>query len=531
MKELFKGFLANKRETTLQFVFIFGILITVNILAKDWIVRLDLTENNRYTLSEASRDIAKEVDDPVTVTAYFSSDLPPQLERGREEFRNFLEEFRAYSGDNLEYRFVDPNESQQKGQEAQQSGVRPVMLDVRKKDQVSQRKAYIGAVFQYHDKTQPIPVIQSGSGMEYKIAQTVKQLTAQNKPKVGLLAGHGEPSGRNLQQLRSELGKLYNVVDVGGIDTTAVPADIEVLMVIRPTEKLSTEELRHIDQYIMAGGKAVFAINRVRTMVQRGRAMEQKTGVERLLAGYNIPVNVDLVRDANASPINVRQQQGAFSVVNQVRYPYIPQIHNFSNHPISKGLENVIFRFVSSIDTTMAGANQKITVLAKSSDKSASARQPFDLNPMQDWDAGDFTGSNIPVAAVMEGTFKSAFANSDSVEVPLNKSKKTSIVVFGDGDFVVNEGGRGRGQQMQQVPQDNLNLMVNSVDWLADNSGLMALRTQTVTSRPLMTLKDSTKALLKYLNIFVPILLVLGFGFYRTRRKKARRSRWIEEGV
>ncbi|MDX1639888.1 MAG: Gldg family protein, partial [Balneolaceae bacterium] len=99
----FEGFLKNRRETSIQLLLVTGIAVAVNLLASEILLRFDLTEDNRYTLSSASRDIAESLDDPVTVTAYFSENLPPQLAQAEDEFRNFLEEFRAWSGGNLEY--------------------------------------------------------------------------------------------------------------------------------------------------------------------------------------------------------------------------------------------------------------------------------------------------------------------------------------------------------------------------------------------------------------------------------------------
>lgn len=523
----FNGFFRSKKEASIQLLLVVGIAVTANLLAEELVLRFDLTENNRYTLSQASKEIATDLQDPVTITAYFSSDLPPQLNQARDELQNFLEEFRAWSDGNLEYEFINPNESEQTEQQAQQAGIRPVTIDVRERDQISQKRAYLGAVFRFRDKREVVPVIRPGASLEYTIASTIKRLTVEEKPKIGVLQGHGEPALNAMQQLNTELNQQYQVTEVAGLDTAAVPADIEVLMVVGPAQELSQNELTAIDQYIMAGGKAVFAVNRVRTQVQRGMATPLETGVERLLASYNLPVNPNLVRDASASSIQIQQRQGGFTFVNQVQYPYIPLVNNFSEHPISEGLETVVFQFVSSLDTTVVDSSQQLTVLATSSNQAGIASGRFNLDPMQNWDRRSFGSQYIPLGAAVEGNFTSAFAQVDSVDVSLNTSNETSIVVFGDGDFVVN----GIGQQQQQLPPDNISLMVNTIDWLADETGLITLRTKGVTNRPLQNIEEGTKSFLKYLNVFLPVLFVLGYGFYRYQLKKARRRTWIEEGI
>lgn len=523
----FRGFLKNQKASTIQLLLIVGIVVVANLLAEELVVRFDLTENNRYTLSEASVEIAKSLEDPVTITAYFSEDLPPNLQQVKQELTSFMEEFRAYSGNNLEYQFVNPNKDQMAERKAQQAGVRPVSISVRKRDQMSQKRAYLGAVFTYQGKKEVVPFVRPGGSMEYTLASKIKQLTIDEKPKIGLLQGHGEPSQLAMQQLIQELKQRYQLVNVSGLDTTSVPADIESLLIIRPQKKLTQNELKAIDQYIMAGGKAIFAVNRVQTMMQRGMAMPRRLGIDQLLSAYHIPLKSNLLRDANAAPIRVQQNRGGFQMINTIRYPYIPNVTNFSDHPISSGLESVIFQFVSTLDTTAIDSAQSLTVLAKSSSQSGTVSGRFNLSPDQNWTQQDFTQSFLPVGAVVEGTFTSAFSDIDSVEVPLEKSRKTSIVIFGDGDFVVN----GQGQRSQQLPADNISLMVNSVDWLSDDTGLIKLRTQQVTDRSLMQVSESTKTMLKYVNIFLPILFVIGYGLVRYRHRKARRQKWIEQGI
>jgi len=523
----FKGIFKDKKESTIQLFLIFGICITLNYLATNLIWRWDLTEDNKYTLSEASEYIAKSVEDPITVTAYFSQDLPPQLSVTKEQFKNFLDEFRAYSAGNLEYTFVNPNKSDETEQKAQQAGIRPVMIDVRERDQISQKRAYLGAVFQYKEEREVVPVIQPGAALEYTIASTVKRLTITNKPKVGITQGHGEPGLNAMVELQQELSQMYDVQEVTGIDTAGIPPEIEVLMIVAPTQEFTADELAAIDQYVMSGGRTVFAINRINADVQRGRASVLDTGIENLLATYNLPVNGDLIRDVNSTRIQVRQQQGGFSFVNQVQYPYIPMIHNFSDHPISDGLETAVFQFVSSLDISMADTSQKITVLAQSSDQAGVARGRFDLNPMREWSQNDFQQANVPVAALITGSFESAFVDVDTVEARIEKVGYNSLVVIGDGDFIIN----GEGQRQQRLPEDNINLMVNAVDFLADDTGLIKLRTKGVTSRPIKNLEDSTKAMLRYGNLLIPIILVLIYGFIRYEKRKSQRRKWLEEGV
>jgi gliding-associated putative ABC transporter substrate-binding component GldG len=527
MSTAFAGFLANRREAILQVLLIAGSLIALTYTAHQFLWRADLTENNRYTLAPASHDIAGELEDPVTVTAYFSSNLPSRFARTKEEFRALLQEFRAAADENVEFTFVNPNESDQTAQEARQAGVRPLMIDVRQRNKMTQKRAFLGAVFRYQDEREVVPLVEPGSALEYTIASTLRTLTRDTKPVLGVLQGHGEPSLDAMPQLRDALKDRYELETLSDVQAGGVPARVDVLLVARPEQRLSTEDALAIDQYVMRGGPVIFALNRAQATPRTSRARAQTTGLEPLLETYGLPINPDLVRDRNATAVRIRQQRGGFSMVNRVRYPYIPKITTFSDHPIASGLNRAVFRFVSSLDTTQTDSSAQVTVLARSSSQSAAADLPTGISPQREWTISDFSGGSVPIAGLLRGTFSSAFAGVDSLAVERTTSPETDLLVVGDGDFLVN----GSGQRQQRLPDGNINLVANSVDYLVDDTGLISLRTQRVTSRPLVQLTPTTKTILKYVNVLLPILLVVGYGLVRYRRNRARRRRWREEGV
>ncbi len=99
------------------------------------------------------------------------------------------------------------------------------------------------------------------------------------------------------------------------------------------------------------------------------------------------------------------------------------------------------------------------------------------------------------------------------------------MVVIADGDFPVN----GTGQQVQKLKPDNVNLLVNAIDWLSDDTGLIELRTKGVTSRPLDQVEDGRKALIKWLNFLLPILLIIIYGIFRMQRNRNIRMKRMEE--
>ena len=107
----------------------------------------------------------------------------------------------------------------------------------------------------------------------------------------------------------------------------------------------------------------------------------------------------------------------------------------------------------------------------------------------------------------------------------LSGDANSKMILVANGSFAVN----GEGQNAMQLPPDNVNLLVNSIDWLSDDTGLIDLRTKGVSSRPLDQVEDSTKAILKYVNFLLPLILVIVYGVIRMQIKRNQRIRRLEE--
>ena len=405
----------------------------------------------------------------------------------------------------------DTNEDEEKEQEAVQAGINPVMIDVREKDQMKQQKAYMGAVVTMGERKEVIPFIQPNAPIEYTLSKAIKKLSVVDKPVVGLLQGHSEPGIGEIIQAYNEMSVLYNVEPITLSDTTTIPERIKAIIIIQPKDTIKQSHLEQLDQFLAKGGKVLVAASRANSNLQNAYSSVLNTGLEKWLKSKGIIVNENLVVDVSCSQIQVVQNMGGYQMIRQMQFPYIPIIKNFGSHSISGGLEAVVLPFVSSIDYS-GSPNVNYTPIAFSSEKSGSEMLPVYFNIQRNWMESDFRQKKLAVAATFEGKLAG------------NTSSK--MVVIGCGDFIIN--GR-QGQQQQQLTPDNINLFVNSLDWLADETGLIDLRTKSVTARPIKQLEDATKTFVKLLNFLVPILLAIGYGFYRFQSKKLLRIKRMEE--
>lgn len=501
----------TKKSVIYSILLIIGVVILVNVLSNRYFVRLDFTADKRYTLSEATKDILESLENPVTITAYFSENLPPDIARTRRDFRDLLIEYANRSRGMVVYEFINPNENDENEQEAMKNGVRPVLINVTEKDEVKQQKAFLGAVIRMGEEKEVIPFVQPGSAMEYELSSNIKKLTVESKPKIGFIRGHGEPSLNSLQQALKDLSVLYNVEEVDMNQSINNLTDYQALAIIAPTDSFPASHLDALDNYMAAGNDIFVAYNRVEGDFQRAMGTAVTTGLETWLKQKGITVEENFVIDANCGSVSVQQRQGPFTFNTNVSFPYLPVISNFLEHPITEGLEAVILQFASTI-TFNGDTNLTFTPLARTSEQSGTSPVPTYFNVQKEWGQRDFPLSNLPVAGVLSG--------------PIVGNQHSNMVLVSDGDFPV--GGEGRRQQ--QLQQDNVSLMVNAIDWLSDETGLIELRTKGITARPLEQVKDSKKVFLKYFNFLLPIILIVIYGIIRFQLNQRLRTKRMEEG-
>jgi gliding-associated putative ABC transporter substrate-binding component GldG len=502
------------KSSVYKYILMFtGIVLLVNILSYRYFLRFDFTADKRYTLSRATRDILSGIQEPVTIKAYFSKELPPQIDAVRTDFKDLLVEYKTASKGMVQYAFSDPGESPELEQQAMQAGIQPVIIDSREKDKSVQKKAFLGALIEAGEKSQRIPVIQPGAAMEYELSTAIKKIITTNKPGIAFLQGHKEPGLEEMGEVMQALSVLYTATPVTLSDTADALAGFNTAVIIAPRDSFSDGYFRQMDAFLSRGGNLVIAMDRVDGNLGGGYPMGTSinTGLEKWLGKKGLLVHDNFVIDTKCSEIGVRQQMGGFTMQSSVAFPYFPIISSFDKNPISKGLEAVMMPFASSMEFHGDSMIQYIP-LARTSEKSGYRMAPvvFDIN--NNWQEEDFKQAGLVVAALLQGK--------------LSGNLNSRLVVFGSGKFAVN----GREQQAVQLAPDNVNFLVNAIDYLSDKSGLMELRTKGVTSRPLKELKDTSRTLWKYFNFLFPILVILGYGLYRSQHNRNIRMKRMEEG-
>lgn len=499
-----------KKSYITSILILIAAFVVIVVISEKYFLRLDLSEGGQYSLSSTSKNLLANINSTITVTAYFTKDLPPDLAKVKRNFKDLLVEYGSLSKGQLVFKFVNPNEDSKTEAEAVSAGVKPILFKARDKDEIKQKKIFMGAVFVFNDKKEVIPFINPKGSIEYDVTTAIKKLSVKNKPEIGFVQGQGEPSLSAYRDVKANLDVLYKVKEVHLSDSVIDMNKYQTLVISSPTQPFSREAFKVLNSYISNGGNLFVSFNRMVGNLQTLRGEKNNTGLEYWLAKQGIYVDTAFVVDASCGSVNVSQRTGRFNMTTPVKFPFLPAISDFSDMPVTKGLEQIMLSFPSPIKF-VGDTSEKFIPLAMTSKKSGLLSLPVTLDVQKKWTLSDFRSGEQIVAALIEKSYN---------------SHKSKIIVVSSGDLAVN----GTGRQPRRLNPDNVSLMVNSIDWLSDDTGLIDLRTKTITSRPIKQMSDAKKLFISWINFLLPILLVIFYGLIRMQMRRNQRIKRMDKG-
>jgi len=511
-----------------------GIVIAINIIASLYFKRFDLTGDKRYTLSPTTKTILKGLKDQVFVKVYLEGkDLPPGFRKLSESTREILDEFRVIGGDNIQYQFINPDDLDPKVKddlfkELTGKGLPPMEVEVRKEEEDVKKTIVPGAIVTYNNKDFPVELLEQQRGdispdeilhnstidLEYQLMNAVHKLQQTTQPKIAIIQGHGELKIPDIQDIAQSLSQYYNVDFVNLPDYKVGRLDPYAAIIIAKPDSTFTElEKYKIDQFIMKGGRVLWLISTLNVPMDSMKkgitySYDYKLNlVEDFLFKYGVRINYDLVQDLNCNVIPLITPEGSGTRKNLLKWPYYPLVLPQSNHPIVHNLGAVFFQNANTIDTIDSRQNQKVkkTVLLQTSPSTRVMMNPvrIDLGLVSTIkrDISLYNQGPKTLAVLLEGEFNSNFINrkptpealaSGEYGVFQEKSKPTKMIIISDGDVIRNQVDHER-----QLPLplgydrysdhtfSNKTFILNCIDYMVDESGLIALRSKDIPYRPL----------------------------------------------
>lgn len=557
---------SSRKQNVLGMAAVLLVLLFVNVTSSYLFTRMDLTQEKRYTLSASTKEMLKELDEQVLFRVYLEGDdLPSEYRRFRNEIKDMLDQFRAYSR-YVEYEFVNPNsmktdeEKRQLNEMLIKKGLMPIPVTSEEDGVQKQQIVYPSMEVSYMGRETALQLQSSGvsgrstdevvnssvESLEYNFVTAIHRLTRPVRAKVGFLLGHGELEKIDLFDIQMSLVEDYAVENVyldKNIDaltgrvldtrdsSVSVRNKFDVVVIPKPLRTFSDQDLYILDQYVMYGGKILWLVdaldadmdslqNKAQTFATR-----LPTNLDDLFFNYGVRVNPDLIMDYRCRGIPM---MGSDNRMQLVPWYYFPTLVPNSSHPIVRNLDVLKTDFVSSID--LIDNDIEKTVLLTTSDHVHIKNAPVNIqlsDAMIEVNDQLFNRSALPVAVLLEGEFKSlyrgrlasAFVERNEIAYKEKCDKPTQMIVISDGDMIRN--GTAMSEQGRypfplgydrytNVEFANKTFLLNAINYLAGDEGMINARPRSISIRRLDAAKvKEQRGAYQFANMFYPVLAVM----------------------
>jgi gliding-associated putative ABC transporter substrate-binding component GldG len=563
----------NKNPILKNLFTIIFILVVANFAGHYLFKRFDLTEDKRYTLSQTSLNIISEVKEPLYVDVFLEGNFPGEFKKLQTETQQLLEEFKA-SNSNIIFQFINPLDKEEEREKTLQQfydrGLTPLNVTLDEKGKQTQEIVFPWAVVSYGNKSAKVPLLKNMMGastaqkvvssvqhLEYSFSNAFNSVTKNREKKVAIIKGNGELHDLLLADFLKSVRENYFIgpftldsVSKNPKTTLKELKKYDLAIIAKPTEAFSDSEKQVLDQYLMHGGKTLWLVDQVNmemdSLMETGEnlALPRDLNLNDLFFKYGVRIKPDLIKDIMATPISLATgEQGSATQYTKFPWLFSPMIYPVANldptktSPIVCNLDGLKFEFTNPIEVLKN--NIKKTVLLQSSPYSKSVGTPIqvNLNMVQDRpEQKDFSGNgNIPVAVLLEGKFNSVYQNRVlpfAEKDFISTGKESKMILISDGDVVKNQ--LDKNFQPLELGFDkwtnnlyaNKEFMLNCVNYLLDDNGLINIRSKEVA----LPILDTQKVVDNYtysqiVTIGFPIALVLLFGVVFTYLRKKKYSK------
>jgi gliding-associated putative ABC transporter substrate-binding component GldG len=545
-----------------------AVVLLLNIISNFFFHRFDLTQDHRYTLSPTTLKILKDVKNPLSIKVYLQGELPAEFKRLQQESKQLLEEFQAYNS-NIIIEFVDPlenkDESMDKIKELYQKGLTPINITVDDKGKQSQSMVFPWAIAVYNNKEVNIPLLKNIMGasttqkvigsvqhLEYSISDGINKISKDKQKKVAIIKGNGELQERHIAKFLMQVRESYFIgpftldsVSKNPVGTLKSLQNYDLAVIAKPTEAFTDEEKLVLDQFIINGGKTLWLIDQVNAEMDSlynpsgtTLAFPKDLNLNDMFFKYGVRINPDLVKDEQGSPIKLASgEQGSGTQYQDFNWKFAPQVYPISKHSIVKNLGGIKFDFANAMDTLKNGIKKTLLLQSSAYSKKIGTPVEISLNMVseQTSPAEYLNKGNVPLAVLLEGSFHSMFENRvlpfDENSF-LAKGKENKMIVISDGDIIKNQLDKngqpvelGYDQRSGNL-YDNKDFMMNCVNYLLDDTGLINIRSKDL-DLPLLNKEKvyENYTFTQFLTIGLPILILFLFGIAFTFLRKRKYSK------
>ena len=527
-------------------IYLFITLIVLNIVSQGYYNRIDLTTDNRYTLAKVTKDIIANIDKQLIVKVYLEGDFPSEFKRLQIETRQFLEELNAKNSF-IKIQFIRPNNQRER---LIKVGMIPSQLTVKEDGKLSNAIIFPWAEIVYKKKTNIVSLLPNGTAqsqedqletavenLEFSFSNAIYKLQEEKQKKVAVLSGNEELLDIQLYSFLSEVAKKHRLAKftLDSVASNSVKSlkdlqQFDLAIIAKPTESFTEKEKLVLDQYIMNGGKTLWMLENVQadtdSLFKDGKmlAYPRDLNLTDFFFSYGLRVNVTLIQDLYAAKIPLATGNiGNKPQFQNLNWFYHPLVSGNQTHAISKNIAPVRLRFANQIDTLQNSLQKTVLLMSsmltrKTGTPAIIALESIAEEPKEE----DYSSGFQIFSLLIEGDFTSMYANRIkpfNIKKFSKKSSHNKMIVISDGDIGRNQLQKGKPFDLAQDKWTgeqfgNKEFLLNAVDYLLDDNGLIELRNKNVQ----INLLDKERAyqeriFWQFVNIVLPLLVLLTFGF------------------
>ena len=557
----------NKSKALKQLGIVFLAIIVINLISNFFFKRFDLTQDKRYTLSETTLNIIKDVESPLYIEVYLEGNFPPEFKRLQNETKQLLEEFTAYNS-NIIFNFKNPIEKEEtrveKMKEFYAKGMQPLSITVEDKGKQSQEVVFPWAQATYGDRFTKVAllknlmgasteekVISSVQHLEFGFAEAINKISKEKQKKIAVIKGNGELIEPFMADFLKTVKESYYIgpftldsVAKQPTQTLDALKKYDLAVIAKPTEAFTEEEKQVLDQFIMNGGKTLWLVDAVSADMdslynETGTilAAQRELNLTDMFFKYGIRINPLLVKDEYATPIKLATgNQGSETQMQEYTWKFSPFVYPTSTNPIVKNMEGIKFEFASPIEILKNDIKKTVLLSSSEYSKTVETPSPISLDMVtEETTPEEYEGKGLlPVAVLMEGKFKSMYQNrvlpfKDNSFQATGKDNK--MIVISDGDVIKNQLDKGVPLELgfdkwTNQLYGNKEFLMNCVNYLLDDNGLINIRSKDV-NLPLLNKEEVYKnyTMAQMVTVGLPIVILAIFGFLFTFLRKRKYSR------
>ena len=531
------------------------VLILLNIFNQRLYTRIDLTSDKRYTLASVTKEVINKIDKQLLIKVYLEGDFPSEFKRLQIETRQFLEELSA-NNSLIKIQFIRPDNQREKLIKA---GMIPSQLTVKEDGILSNAIIFPWAEISYRNKTSKVSLLTNGTSqsqedqlekaiesLEFSFSNAIYKLQEEKEKKIAVLTGNGELSDIQLYSFLSEVTKKHRLAKftLDSVKTNPEKSLIDLqqfdlAIIAKPTQPFTENEKLVLDQYIINGGKTLWMIENVQadtdSLYNNGSmlAYPRDLNLTDFFFSYGLRVNATLLQDLYAAKIPLATGNiGDKPQFQNLNWFYHPLVSGNPNHAISKNIAPVRLRFANQIDTLQNSLKKTPLLVSSMLTKKVGTPAIVELNSIAKEPKEEEFSSGFQITGLLtEGLFNSMYSDRVKPFSIVNFRKKSlynKMVVISDGDI-------GRNQLQKGKPFDlakdkwtgeqfgNKEFLLNAIDYLLDDNGLIELRNKNIQINLLDKKKAyQEKTYWQFVNIILPLMVLLTFGlvFQYLRKRK-----------